>query len=688
MKAHITVPSLNVIKEIQARMVILLCLALSFLMVTFTVNAQKVITKSQDTILPLITLNEVILISAKQELQYQKQYKPLSSLDEYLEFSRKVDMIKRGAYAWEPTLNNMTSERLSVTIDGMKVFGACTDKMDPITSYVDVSNLSKAHIISGQKGAAYGSTIGGAINLELDKSNFKGTGFKASIENSYETNNKLKVIGAEANFSNTDFYVDSDIVYRKAENYSDGDGKEIAFSQYEKYNVSINGGYKTNPKNAITATLIFDEAHNIGYPALPMDVSLARALITSIGFENDSIGAFSNFKSKIYYNTVTHIMDDSKRPDVPIRMDMPGWSDTYGFMSEAKLKTKKHSFLLKWDGFYNQSLAEMTMYPNNPNERSMFMLTWPDIRTLNSGIYAEDDISFKKSSFNISTRVAIQNSTIADEFGLNSLKIFYPNINKNQVRVLKSLSVQWHKNFVPYRLNFGLSYGDRAPSVSEAYGFYLFNSFDNHDYIGDPKLKNEESLEANAKISIEKSNYELGIESTAFRMPNYIIGEIDTSLSTMTIGADGVKIYKNLTYANLINVAINGQYKIFPELVLDGQVSYHRGKDNKNRNLPFISPLSYSSSIQYNKKRFSGTFKIRGAAKQVNFNSDFGEDQTLAYTVFSLNFGKTFYLNNDLVYAKMGVENLFDKKYSTYTDWKNIPRMGRNFFITLTYSMY
>jgi len=29
-----------------------------------------------------------------------------------------------------------------------------TDKMDPITSYVDVSNLSKAHIASGQQGGS------------------------------------------------------------------------------------------------------------------------------------------------------------------------------------------------------------------------------------------------------------------------------------------------------------------------------------------------------------------------------------------------------------------------------------------------------------------------------------------------------------------------------------------------------
>ena len=103
-----------------------------------------------------VHLEEVILIKSRMPEDYQKQAKPLASIDGYLEQSQKVDMVKRGAYAWEPMINSMSSERLAVTIDGMRIFSACTDKMDPITSYVDVSNLRKATVSSGQEGAAVG----------------------------------------------------------------------------------------------------------------------------------------------------------------------------------------------------------------------------------------------------------------------------------------------------------------------------------------------------------------------------------------------------------------------------------------------------------------------------------------------------------------------------------------------------
>src|SRR5690554_8108136 len=67
--------------------------------------------------LGLINLSEVVIIRANDGLDHQKQQKPLSTLDEFLESSRSIKMVKRGAYAWEPTMNDMASERLAITID-------------------------------------------------------------------------------------------------------------------------------------------------------------------------------------------------------------------------------------------------------------------------------------------------------------------------------------------------------------------------------------------------------------------------------------------------------------------------------------------------------------------------------------------------------------------------------------------
>ncbi|QQX78145.1 TonB-dependent receptor [Aequorivita iocasae] len=638
--------------------------------------------------LKLIQLNEVVIISAGKQLDHQKQRKPLSTLDEFLESSRSINMVKRGAYAWEPTMNDMASERLAVTIDGMQIFGACTDKMDPITSYVDVSNLSEAQIGSGQQGAAFGNTIGGGINLKLDKSNFKPTGWGGSLESAIESNNTMRVFGGELNYSDEKIYLNTDGIYRKADNYYAGGDEEVKFSQFEKYNFSINSGYKLAEGKSISATLIYDEANDVGYPALTMDVSLARAVIGSVGFnQNTLFGNLSNWESKLYYNTIKHVMDDTKRPDVPIHMDMPGRSETAGFYTQANLNKEKNHFFLKWDGFYNKSYAEMTMYPTNGDEPLMFMLTWPDVRTANVGFYAEDHIAFQKNSLKLSTRLAYHANTVADDFGLNSLKIFYPEMDRTNTRFLKSFSAQHHKMVKDFHFNGGLSYGERAPSVSEGYGFYLFNSFDNHDYIGDPELNTESSAEANFSVTLKKPIFEITASANYFRIFNYIIGLVDPSLSTMTIGAQGVKIYTNLDYAQLFNASLSGRYTISNAFKLSGNVSYHRGVDNEGENLPLISPLSYRSAIDFYKNQFSASLSVDGAGEQTNYNPAYGETKSAAYATLSVSFGKRFFLKDSDLFLKGGIENIFDTNYSTYTDWNNIPRIGRNLYLTISYSI-
>ena len=661
------------------RIVYILCVIAFF---SFDIYSQE----QQIDSTKIVNLTEIIVVG-KKGLNNHKQEKPLSSIDEYLEKSSKITMIKRGNYAWEPAMNNMVSDRLSVTIDGMQIFGACTDKMDPITSYVDVSNLSEVHIKSGQQGSENGATIGGGIDLKLQKGNFDRDEWNFGIDTGFETNGNAKIISSEFNYSNDKFFINSDVIYRKSDNYKAGDNQEILYSQFEKYNISTVGGIRINTNQALIGAIIYDEATNVGYPALPMDVSLAKALITSVSYEHNNVSPVINkWETKLYYNTITHIMDDTKRPNVPIHMDMPGWSDTSGFYSKIDAQKSNHKLLFNLNGYYNKSLAEMTMYPSDPNENSMFMLTWPDVRTLYSGIYGEDKIDLKKNQkLSISARFGFQNEHIASEFGLNSLRIFYPEMEDTNSRILMNLSAQYEKKLNNFDLMLSAGFGERAPSVTESYGFYLYNSFDNYDYIGNPYLENEKSLELNSNINFSKNKFKFGLEASFFHISNYIIGEIDPQLTPMTIGANGVKIYTQLDYALLFNTSLSTSYHLFEPIIIEGAVGYSLGTDHNNENLPLISPLNYRMSVRYKKNAFNAEINMNGATEQINYSSKYGEDMTADYMVFNANASYNFYLGTNKLVVKTGVENLFDTYYSTYADWNNIPRMGRNIFVNLSY---
>jgi iron complex outermembrane receptor protein len=634
-------------------------------------------------------LEEVILIGQRKLSNY-RQEKTLSSIDEYLEKSNKITMIKRGGYAWEPALNNMASQRLVVTIDGMQIFGACTDKMDPITSYVDVSNLDQVSVDSGQEGTENGHCVGGGIDLQMPQSKFNGTGLKSSFDLGYETNGNYKIAGLDLEYVGNNFFANVDGIFRKSDNYDAGGHEEVLYSQFQKYNVSFQSGYQISENHVVDANIIYDKATNVGYPALPMDVSLAEALIGSLAYtySNDST-RIQSWETKLYFNTITHIMDDSQRPDVPIRMDMPGWSDTYGFYSKAILKEKKHNVLVNLNGFYNRSLAEMTMYPNDSNQPAMFMYTWPDIRTLYTGIYVKDAFSLTEDkTISGSVRFGFHENTIGEEVGLESLQIFYPDLTDSQNRFLMSLSADYTIKKENYDATFVAGYGERAPSVSEGYGFFLYNSADNYDYIGNPNLKNEKALEANFSANYYKNKFLIGFETSYFYLTDYIIGEVDSSLSPMTIGANGVKIYESLAYANIFDVYLNSSYRISDAFSINGTIGYNYGKGSNDEYLPFIKPFSYIAEINYSREFFNAALQLNGNGNQTHYGSYYGETGKPSFAILNLNLGNVFYIKQNKMVLKYGIENILDTYYTTYADWNNIPNQGRNIYMNASVVLF
>lgn len=643
---------------------------------------------SIDSLFNDIILDEIIISTSEKTLD-KNQPKALSTLDELLEKSPKINMVKRGGYAWEPLINSMATERSLITIDGMRIFGACTDKMDPITSYVEISNLSKAEVSSGQQGSTHGATIGGALDLKRSTSRDRPEGWNGKLVSGYETNNKQKIFGGAVGYNHNLLYANVDFMYRDAENYKAGKSQEVPFSQFTKYNVSGTFGTFLNHQNLIEASVIYDKATDVGYPALPMDVSLAEAFISSIKHEWKPISAtLESWETKLYYNTITHTMDDTKRPDVPIHMDMPGWSDTYGLYSKINGNHKKHRFSANLNAFYNQSIAEMTMYPNDPDEQLMFMYTWPDVRTFYRGLHLTDLYHLsEQSKLKFTFGIGWHSNKIADDFGLSSLRIFHPDMKPTKDRLLKSISGNYLLNTGKWSYNFGLAFGERAPSVSEGYGFYLYNSNDFYDYVGNPYLLNEKSWELNASIHYHSKKIHSKISANYFHIQNYIVGKVDETTLPMTIGASGVKHYSSLDYATVFTMDYQIDYHFHSNLKAETLLVYSYGKGKDGAHLPFISPFRYALHLEYFKNEFRSQITINGNSKHQNYASFYGENQTSDYIIFGINTSYKFVFNKTALRVTAGVENILDRHYTTFADWNNIPRSGRNIFLNAVFEL-
>ncbi|MCK4749962.1 MAG: TonB-dependent receptor plug domain-containing protein, partial [Bacteroidales bacterium] len=293
-----------------------------------------------------------------------------SSIDKINERLDGIMLIRRGAYAMDPQMHGFAAGQINVTIDGMKMFGACTDRMDPVTSYLEPDNLKSLKITHGTSGNIHGNTVGGSFDMILkepqtgptpDISFIAGTGFE-SVSQGVNARAALDINRDKWAFRSSG-------TYRKHSSYKGGDGNIVPFSQFEKVNLHSVLKYEADKNNIFRLDFLLDDAYDVGYSALPMDVARAQARMYAFEYAKPLAGSrISNLKAKLYYNSIYHLMDDSRRdstfllegaaPGIPdtvyMRMDMPGWSNTLGFYLNGEVDLGSRSKIyFKVDDYLN-----------------------------------------------------------------------------------------------------------------------------------------------------------------------------------------------------------------------------------------------------------------------------------------------------------------------------------------------
>ena len=656
-------------------------------------QADTIATSSQN-------LDEVVVVSRGQGGRRSAKGQ-VASIDEHLKELKNVSLVRRGSYAWEPVVNNMATERVSTTIDGMKIFYACTDKMDPVTSYVESSNLQSILLNSGLNGNPQATgNIGGALDLKLRRAGFNGDAFRAGADAGYESNGHLQVYGADAAVSTLSFYNNGGVFYRDAGNYKEGGGREVLFSQFRKVNAYDNFGFRLpsfgrteGEYDAIEGTFIFDRATNVGYPALNMDVAKAEAFITSLSYKRLwEERLVQSWETKGYYNHITHVMDDTKRPDVQIHMDMPGKSWTAGLYSLVRANKGAHELTANYDLYYNRLFADMTMYPGGA--APMYMVTWPDVGTLNTGVALSDDIRFPsfggtEGGLHLSAKLSWQHQRLNNDEGYKALSVFFPGMQQAYHQTTGRIAANFNSSILQF-LNFsiGMGWGSRAPTVTEAYGYYLNNTFDQYDYIGNPRLKNESAIELNTNFNFSiLPSFNFSIDGNCFFFSNYIIGQFENRLSAMTVGAEGVKVYGNIDHATIANASLTAEWRPVRGLRWSAKGTYSIGRDDEGDPLPLIAPFTYQSRLSYATGPLSFQAEVKGHVRQAKYGKKYGETETAAWTIVNLSAHYQLSILHYQLALRAGVENLFDKRYATYADWCNIPQKGRNIYVNLSFEI-
>ena len=92
-----------------------------------------------------VQLNEVTikgpLIGSDQRIKDFYMANKAATTEDVLSKLPEINMIRRGSYGVEPLIRTYNTGQINLLVDGMRIHGACTDKMDPASIYIEPKNL-------------------------------------------------------------------------------------------------------------------------------------------------------------------------------------------------------------------------------------------------------------------------------------------------------------------------------------------------------------------------------------------------------------------------------------------------------------------------------------------------------------------------------------------------------------------
>lgn len=638
-------------------------------------------------------LNDEVVVYAEYEDDLDVQSynnETLLTLDHLLSNIDGVSMIKRSSYAWEPSIRGVDDQRINLTIDGMQVFKACVDKMDPITSYVESDNLSHLEIDKSGSNVAENGNGKSTINLVTKRPEFEP--LRLSIKSGARYPDYYKVISANTDASVKNHAFRFAGSFKQSNDLIAGNDSTVSNSGFSKLNMNLAYRIRTKSHNIFDLNYIFDDARDVGYPALLMDATQARANMLRLQYDwKEKHSQLSSTSLLVYANEVNHWMDDYSR-DVANRqvmqnmyMPMYGSTQTFGFKLTHNLLLKNQAIPLFLDGYYSKAFGDMLMESLFDIE-DMYIINLGDINTKNLRFGAKSGISLSQKVL-----IKLEQSTEFNHVELtdkNSLT-FFEGIHQKAINPRSrflfsgSASLFWILSD-QLDLTFKTVLSQRQANYIELYGHYIYNYVDGFFYDGNPFLSPETSLNLEINSNYKTENQSILLSVFHKKLYDYISGVLEEDISN---GFYQFKEYSNVGDAFIAGFDMRWLSSWTRSFSTDFRTSFTHGQNTSlDEPLPLISPLKGSFSSSYKANLFKATSTVEWAFKQrriAQYTSI--EDKTSEYAILNLELSREWLQNK--ITSSIEIQNLFDTYYNQHTSIGNIPEIGRSIMLTFKYDL-
>lgn len=638
---------------------------------------------------------------------------PYSDSGDFLDKINGITASRFGGHGIEPVIRGQSQNQLNIQNGDSYTFGACPNRMDPPTSYLKLAPHKEIKVVRGYQSVLNGfGGHGGSIIIENKAPDFEGDtkmigalSVFGNMSGGYDSNSNMRYGDLNVTAGTAQGYAAANGGYKKADNYEDGDGKDVRSSFDEK-----SSGFEiglTPEGQHIYAAIDYVDIEDALFPGAGMDSPYSESTTYKAGWEKQYFNGGALERSKIsgYASLVDHRMDNfSLRPQTAaMPLKVLSESNTYGAKWEADwfLSEQPLSTLIEWRR--NNRNADRIVETTG----ALQSLLWPDITIDELAIAAE-----QTHDLNMQTRLILggrydyvhvnygRADVAAPAIGGRSANNIYnqfygyqaSNEDEHNLGGLIRLEHDYSEELMVYS---GLSRSVRTADATERGLANFMGGGGMMSWVGNPKIKPEKHHQFDTGFEWLRHDLSLGGSAYANIVKDYILRDSARAQDAVTVNFPNADIYRNID-ALLAGIEMRANWQMTDDWKLGADATYIYGQDiDAGRALPQIPPLQGAVSLQYSGIKYVqfDTY-MRWAMKQNRVDTDAtvatGRDvaKTSGYAVFDIA-ATTTYL--DPVSLSFGVSNVFDKKYARHLNRSNISdpteiqvnEPGRSFYVQL-----
>jgi iron complex outermembrane receptor protein len=581
-----------------------------------------------------------------------------------------VSLSRMGGRGLEPVIRGQSQERVGVLLDGIRVEGACPNRMDPPTSRLSSALAPTLQVLTNNRTLRWGPVAGGQIVATTADPAFNGRTTTGQITVGGTDNGNGKLANAAAAVGSDDAWLRLSGGYDEANDYEDGSGNEVR-SAYKNAEGRVEGGWRSASDVYVKTMASRQEERDVKYAGSGMDAPKTDTDLYRL--ELGAPVAKGEWSLLAWQADVDHIMDNfSLRSAGMMKMQTNSTTETRGLRF---ILDQSPTSRIDWAAGVDVETNDWdaTLLNVNGAMPMTASLMWPGVERERAGVFAEAFMRFgsaaKVGAGLRYDRVEMDATKANQSVGMSSPAALYSKeynvdaVPVNDDNVSGFASAEWR---LPHQqaLTLTASRSVRSPGVTER---YIARSTMADSWIGNPQLDTEKHYKLELALKGQSSQWHW--------KPVIWMDQVDDFVrryKTNTSGcskSNGCTRYENID-ARLLGVEASLGWS-------DGTWSSNsalaavRGENrDDNKALAQIPPLQFVQTLAWQQQGHSieAQWQLARSQDRIDLASGLDAGTSAGYGVFNL-FGShplTRYLT-----FNWALDNLFDNTWAPHVSRRN-----------------